>query len=446
MTGQDDADASAGTAEAVSFVLSDEVASAPETAIEHAERSLKDTLGAITAGHQLEETQRVTDYAFETFTEGEATVLDGSGRKIGTEGAVLANAVAANALDIDEGHLGSDGHPAAIVVPGAVAVAEEQGSTVRELVEATLVGYEVAVRAGTTRPKITGYHTGTGSWGPLGTAAAVARLRGLTPEATSQALAIADFNAPITPILRSVANPGSGLTKDGIGWGAYVGITAVEMAERGLVGSGTSFDDTDVAEPTTLGSEYTITEQYYKPYPGCRWIHAGIDAARELRQQYEFDPAEIEAVRVHTFENAIRLATRKPKTADAAEYSYPYELAVALRTGNIVPTDLDASAREDDAVLDLAEKVTFVHDEDLEARYDEAWLSQIEVETEERTYASDVTYPRGSEQRPLTDEEFRSKLRTLVDGPLGRGTADAVSEVVADGSASVDALLAYWST
>lgn len=444
MNGQSEFELSKGTRDAVTFVLSDEISDAPKRTFDQVRKTLKDTLGAITAGHQMEETVPVTEYVFDTFAGSETTVLDGSGRKVGLEGAVLANAVAGNALDIDEGHLGADGHPAAIVVPAAVAVAEEQTSTIKELLEAILVGYELSVRAGRARPAITGYHAGTGSWGPIGTAAAVARLRNLSPETTGQSLAIADFNAPITPILRSIANPGSGLTKDGIGWGAYVGITAVSIAQRGLAGSGTVFDNADVLEPSTLGEEYAISDQYYKPYPGTRWIHSGIEAARELRRQHDFDPTDIKEVRVHTFKNAIRPATQQPKTADAAQYSYPFELAVALQTGDVKPRDLNAASRQNEEILALAEKVKLVHDEELEERYDEAWLSWLEIETGDDVYTSDITHPRGSEKRPLTDSDFREKMRILLDTHLGQETSHSVTETIENPSVTIDDLLKPW--
>lgn len=433
-----------GTDAVVSYVHDESTEMLPQGVRLRVERCLLDTLGAITAGHRLDGSREAVRYVEETFADGETTILDGEGSRAQTDGAVLANSVAANALDVDDGHVGADGHPAAIIVPSALAAAEDVEAAVDELLTAILIGYEVAVRVGRVLPKVTGHHTGTGSWGPVGAAAAVARLRDFSPETTADALSIAEFNAPQTPILRSVAAPGSGMTKDGVGWGGYVGTMAASMAERGFEGSGTVFDESESDAAASLGETYEIMDAYFKPYSCCRWIHPGIDAVRSLYDEHDIDPGDILAVRVHTFENAMELRTSRPESADEGEYSYPYVLATVLREQTFTPEHLQDDALGDEAVHELADRIEFVHDESLEARYDEAWLARVEIETPAETYASDVTHPRGSVERPLTEREHQTKQRSLIDSNLGEGTASELRELVADGDTEVAELLGYW--
>lgn len=404
-----------GTKDVASFVSSFELPELPNDLNENLRKTIIDALGAITAGHTIHETSLVVDYVSDVYSKGNVTILDGNGKEIQAEGAVLANGMAANALDIDEGHLEADGHPAAIIVPVALAVAEEQDATIKEFLESVLVGYEIAVRAGKARPNVTGYHAGTGSWGPIGSAASAAKLRDLNQAEIENALGIADFNSPITPIIRSVANPGSGLTKDGIAWGGYVGINAVEFAERGLNGSGTIFDHQKVTAHEDLGSEFWISNQYFKPYPACRWTHAGLDAVRDLYRNHSIDPESIEKVEVYTFDYANQLSTRNPSTADEAEYSYPYVLAVALMTGQVTTGDLHRDALSNEEIADMMERIEFHFDPDLEERYEDAWLSRIEIRTADETYESGVTYPRGSVERPLSTDEFDEKQARLFE-------------------------------
>jgi len=408
-------------------------------------RRVLDQIGAIVAGHRVERLDVSTDYAAERYTGGESTVLDGSGRQRCLEGAVLANGLAGNALDIDDGNRITEGHPAAVVVPAALAAAEERDATIRELLDAVLASYEVACRTALVLKEWTGMYNGSRSWGAVGAAAAISRLRGYDHETTLDALGIAEWNAPINPVMRSVAQPGSAMTKDGIGWGGYVGATAAEVAGRGLDASGMVFDDEE-ADPSpldSLGEEYFLTESYYKPYPGCRWAHSGIDAAFSLLEEHDIDAADIDAVRVHTHWKACGLGTKRPANPDEAEYSYPYMLAVAIVENDwLTPADFDEEARTDEAVLDIVDKISLQQDEEAQDVYSGKSMSRIEIDAGTNTYESALTSPRGSRERPLTDEEYFTKQRVLVDEAMGEGTADSLYEVLQDDDATVRDLLA----
>ena len=49
--------------------------------------------------------------------------------KLSIAGAAMANAAAASALDIDDGHRGAAGHPGAGIIPAAFAVGQALGSS-----------------------------------------------------------------------------------------------------------------------------------------------------------------------------------------------------------------------------------------------------------------------------------------------------------------------------
>jgi 2-methylcitrate dehydratase PrpD len=80
-------------------------------------------------------------------------------------GAAFVNATMANALDLDDGHRLTKGHPGAVIFPAVLAVAEDNNISGEEFLTALLIGYEVGIRAGIgahlMRPD---YHC-TGSWG-----------------------------------------------------------------------------------------------------------------------------------------------------------------------------------------------------------------------------------------------------------------------------------------
>ena len=82
------------------------------------------------------------------------------------------------------------------------------------------------------------------------------------------------------------------------GWAAHSGVTAAELAARGLTGPPTAFegrfgflqaylDDEADAEALTrgLGEQWEVTRTFFKPYPANHFTHAGIDAAISLREE-----------------------------------------------------------------------------------------------------------------------------------------------------------------
>ncbi len=430
------------TDRAVEFVHTATLADRPGPVAEQVRVRTLDTLAAITAGFRVSGVEIVSDYVQRDCDGSAATVLDGSGSRRSVAGASLANATAANALDVDDGHREVKGHPAAVVVPPALAAAEATDAMVGELLDAVYVGYELAVRAGLAIHATDGVYTGTGSWGAVGAAAAVARLRDLSSEATAHALGTAEYHAPRTPIMRGVERPG--MTKDGIGWGAYAGAVAADLAGSGFTASGTVFDESGVDVTETLGTTHHVTRGYLKPHPCCRWAHPGIDAALELRDRHDIDPERVEEIRIHTFEEATHLDTRRPAMVEAAEYSYPYPVAAALVRGQFTAAELREPARDDASILCLAEVVRFVVDADLDERFPEACLARIELATSERTYQSDVTHPRGARDRPLDQSERRDKVTRLCRPTLGTEAIEAVREMLSDRSRSVETLLGSW--
>lgn len=428
------------TADAVAFARSHGRGDAPDAAREHLRTRVLDTLAVTTAGYRFPAGRLVRDYAADRLDGEAATVLDGSASRLSLEGAILANATAANVLDADDGHREVKGHPAAIVVPAALAAAEREDATVGEFLSAVLVGYELAVRAGLAIHAVEDRYTGTGSWGTIGAAAAVARLRDLDREAFAHALGTANYHAPRTPIMRGVERPG--MTKDGIGWGAYAGTVSVLLAERGFTASGTVFDEQAVDITETLGERYHVTEGYLKPYPCCRWAHPGIEAVLDLAPDDGFDPATVERVRVETFEAATHIGTCAPDSVAAAEYSYPYPVAAALTHGEFTPEQLRPRTREDEQVRALADRVELHRAPDLDERFPSECLARVTVETVEETYRSGTTVSRGAREHPLSVTAVHEKARALLE-PLAVDPA-TIAATLTDPSATTTDLLAPW--
>ncbi|HWU36931.1 MAG TPA: MmgE/PrpD family protein, partial [Candidatus Acidoferrum sp.] len=216
------------------FVLGLQWDAVPTEVRRQTRRCLLDLLGCAVAGTSTRVTGSVRRFALQMGGEPEALVL-GSDRRLPLPWAVLVNAFATSALDADDGYRLVKGHPGAFVFPATLAAAQKASSTGREFLEALIVGYEVGMRAGLASHAHYPYYHGSGSWGGLGACAAAARLLRTETSVLMDALGIAGYHSAITPMMRGIDVPA--MVKDGIGWGAMTGVTALLLAEEGFSGT-----------------------------------------------------------------------------------------------------------------------------------------------------------------------------------------------------------------
>lgn len=430
-----------GTKQIARFACSAQLSTYESPIIDCVRDRVIDTLAAITAGYRHESGEVVRDHVLVGADTDEASMLDGTGRQAPTAEATFANATAANVLDIDDGHRAVKGHPAAVVVPAALAVAEEVDASVSEFLDAVYVGYEVAVRTGLTIHSVDGVYTGSGSWGAVGAAAAAGRLRGYNTATMSAALGTAEYHAPRTPIMRGVEQPG--MTKDGIGWGSHVGVKAATLSEQGFTASGTVFDESKTFIGD-LGTTHRVTESYIKPYPCCRWAQPGVEAVRELTLNHTIDPSAIQRIAVETFTEATHLETRHPNSLEAAEYSYAYPIAVTAVRGEFTETDLTTARRENPTVRSLAERVTLTTDKQIDDHFPEECRARVTIETDDQSYQSDVVRARGAIGRPLSQPAFRQKIDDLFSPTLPSKTYETVDAALNRPEAPFHQLVAPW--
>ena len=110
--------------------------------------------------------------------EGPSEILP-SRRRTSPLFAALVNGAASHVVEQDDLHNASVFHPATVVFPAALAAAQQTGASGRDLISASVVGYETGVRVGSFlgRSHYKVFHT-TGTAGTLAAAAAVSHLLG----------------------------------------------------------------------------------------------------------------------------------------------------------------------------------------------------------------------------------------------------------------------------
>jgi 2-methylcitrate dehydratase PrpD len=422
--------AGAQTRRVVEFARTTRWGDLPADVRSQAIRCVLDLCGAAVAGSRARAARSTAGYALYAHGTGPSTII-GTGAGSTSVGAALANGFAASALDIDDGYRPVKGHPGAVVFPAVLAAAEEAKSSGVEFLTALVVGYEVAMRAGRVLHALYDHYHGSGAWAPIGAAAGVARLLGCDAQQAWHALGIAEFHAAMAPEMRSVEHPS--MLKDGIGWGAMVGIASGQLAARGFTGIPTLFDAGRYGARLTrsLGEEYLILDLYFKPYACCRWAQPAIEGALSAARRIGAIATDVARVRVHTFEAATRLRSASPRTTEEAQFSLPWPIACALIDGTVGPEQVIEEGLDDPARRKLAARVEVVADAELEEAFPEQALAWVEVETTEgRRARSEISATRGDVGTPLRDEELAEKFRGLADPVLGSDRTNRLASAI----------------
>jgi len=226
---------------------------------------------------------------------------------------------------------------------------------------------------------------------------------------------MAEYYAPMAPMLRCTEHPS--VVKDAAGPGGWAAAMAVELSRRELPGLPSLFTATDEGRRVagTLGDDWLILRQYFKPYPTCRWTQPAVEGVLELERRYGFLPGEIETIRVASFETALHIMTFPPTHSDGAQYSLPWAVAAAAVDGSLGVEQVHPDRFDDPRILALGRKITTVVAEDLDARFPEECLARVEIRlTDGRTFTTETTAARGDYTAPLPEAEIDDKFRSLL--------------------------------
>src|SRR6266853_2256919 len=149
----------------------------PEQVRERCKDLLMDALACAVAGHAGEETHQLAALSSALAQSRESSVIGGD--RLSLAGATMLNGFLITAVTMCDTHRSTLTHVTPEVMPPALAIAERDGASGRELMVALVAGMEVMTRIGigTDYPvfRAKGWH-GPGTLGPFGAAAAVGRL------------------------------------------------------------------------------------------------------------------------------------------------------------------------------------------------------------------------------------------------------------------------------
>lgn len=359
----------------------------------------------------------------------------------GAMDAAFINGGLGNILEMDDLHRASILHAGDVVVPAALAVAQEHGSCGNAFLDAIVGGYENAIRIGTAAAA-SGYSAwyNSGTCGVFGATFAAGSIMGLSEDQMSDAwgqagmLASGIWQCRLEPThskqLAAAQAAQSGVLAARLAATGFPGARKILEGELGFFNTYYPAADASrvLAEPE---ANWKIEDVSFKPWSACRHTHPAIEAALNFRA--ECPAGDIEQAMIYTYAAAIDFCDNaRPASDHEARFSLQHCVAVTLLRGDPQLSDFSAYARHDPAVAALTKRITIAHDEELTRRFPGMMGSRIEIKLRDGTKRDcAVATAKGDPENPMSDEELDAKFLKLAGAAgINEDVAKDVSEQI----------------
>ncbi|HEU0000516.1 MAG TPA: MmgE/PrpD family protein [Ktedonobacteraceae bacterium] len=396
---------------------------------------LLDHLAVTLRGSLLPSSQAAYDMLYNMMTIGNTGTSTIFGRMERAEAswAAFANGIAAHGLEMDDVENASSLHPGVVVMPAALALAEQLGSAPADFYASVVAGYEVTLRVGAALNPASAYERGfhpTAVCGALGAAAASARLLGLTPAQTNSALGIAGSMAAGS---MAYLHNGAWTKRLHPGWACHAGITAARLAASGFIGPVDILEgrygflhayssDSDVQQlERRPGDELAIMRVSLKPYACCRYMHGPIDCIFEIMHRHQPDPQHIARIECGVLSGGRGLIAdpieqkRQASNIVDAQFSMPFGAAIAVLTGKAGLAVFSDKWIQRPAVRELMQKVDCYTSPELDEHYPAEWRASASITMDDGSqYNAKIRYALGDPHNPLNWEQLEARFHELV--------------------------------
>ena len=302
--------------------------------------SMIDWCGVAYAAKEEPVSKIVTKLIDEEQTKGLSRLIS-NGKEVSAKSAAFVNGTIGHALDYDDTHFLFTGHPTASAFPTALALGEELGSSIDEIMLAYMSGVEISTRLG----HILGYsHYNKGfhqtaTSGAFGATLVASKLLKLDAKQIENALGIVSTRASgLKSQFGTMGKPFHA------GIAASNGIEAAKLSKLGFVSCENGIECNqgflkthawDETMPETaingLGQDFLFPEIKYKFHACCHGLHAFLEALDELKTKNNFNPDSIEKISIQTQPSWLQVCNiDSPKTGLEAKFSYRLTAAMSL--------------------------------------------------------------------------------------------------------------------
>ena len=419
----------------------------PAPVVRKAEDLLVDWFGSAIAGKGARAVEAITRFAASMGPgTGPAEVLVNRSRT-SPYFAAMANAAASHVAEQDDVHNGSVFHPATVVFPVALAMAQSLGSSGQQFLTAAVAGYEVGIRVGEFlgRSHYKVFHT-TGTAGTLAAAAAAGSLLGLNAAQMQHAFGSAGTqSAGLWEFLRTAADSkqlhtahaaAAGLMSASLAKDGFTGAAQILEGPQGMAAGMSS--DANPAKltdglPNGKDGRWATAETSFKFHASCRHTHPAADALLQVMQAHNLQPETIARVVTHVHQGAIDVLgpVVNPATVHQSKFSMGTVLALVARFGHAGLVEFEQHFN-DSATTALCQKVEMQLDSEVDAAYPQRWIGKVTVHTTDgRVLQGRVDEPKGDPGNTLSREEITDKALRLAAFSGGATAAEMQAAVQA---------------
>lgn len=437
------------TSPLISFAIDTAPEAIPDDIVDVCKRQLVDALACAFAGLRSDRGRIALRFAEEMGGAPQASII-GSANMNSCVNAAFVNSELMNALDFD-----ATPHSPPNIVPALLALAEARGCSGADLISALAVAHESAWRLYSAMSSFMSSYVdrgtspdvfGNSNEAVLGAALGLARLMGLDHKQTANALGLTAYfcTLPVGKDWHTTPPPKPMVKYAPTGWLAKGALTACLLTEKGLTGNPAVLDGEYgfwrfygasrwVPESVLdgLGSDWVSAGYNFKPYPCCRFFHSQLDCFIRLIDEHSLQPDEIEAVESLSLPFAANPDQMNVTTQSDAQFSLPYNLAIAAYRIPAGPGWQDERLRRDPAIRALMEKVTFgVHPDARQMKRENprSWLACVTIKARGTSFRAETPYPLGTPVAgyELSREDMTAKFVNSAAPHVEAETARAV--------------------
>lgn len=398
----------------------------PEPVLRRTEDLLLDWFGSALAGKGMRAIEIIERFALQMGTaEGPSEMLPSRKRSTPLF-AAMVNAASSHIAEQDDVHNGSVFHPATVVFPVALAVGQSIGVSGRELLAASVAGYEAGIRVGEFlgRSHYKVFHT-TGTAGTIAAAVTAGRLLKLDADRMLNAIGSAGTTAAgLWEFLRDAADSKQLHTAHA----AAAGLTAAYLARDGFTGAkrilegaqgmaaGMSSDADPARLTDRLMERWATIETSFKFHASCRHTHPAADALLQVMQANGLAPEHISKITALVHQGAIDVLgpVTNPVTVHQGKFSMGTVLGLIAVFGNAGILEFENSFK-DPRVVAVHDKVSMELDREVDTAYPVRWIGKVTVETVDgKICQGRVDEPKGDPGNTLSRAELEDKAVRLA--------------------------------
>jgi 2-methylcitrate dehydratase PrpD len=399
----------------------------PEAVLARTEDLFLDWLGSALASQGAHPIPLFERYAAKMGpASGPASILV-NGQGTSAYFAALVNAASSHLVEQDDLHNSSVLHPATVVFPAVLAAAQDLGKSGRELLLASVAGYEAGIRIGEFlgRSHYRIFHT-TATVGTLAAAVAVGKLMDFNEEqfinllgsAGTQAAGLWEFlrDAADSKQLHTAKAAADGLLAAYLTADGLTGARNILEGEQGMA-AGMSSDARPQCLSDRLGSRWALLETSFKFHASCRHTHPAADALLALMQREHLKHQQIRSVITRVHQGAIDVLGRVtvPLSVHQAKFSMGTVLGLIAVHGKAGLPEFHELSLTDPAVGEFRDKVVMQLDHEVDRAYPQRWLGRIDVHTTDgRLMSGAIDSPKGDPDNSLSRVELEDKFRRLL--------------------------------